>query len=406
VAIAAIVDSSGPTVLLAIFGGVAALGVGVVAEAMRRDGARMAAIVPLAVLVAAAMLPQVTARPQVVSFALGGAVIAVLVRARPEKHLLWLLPPLFLLWANVHGFFIVGLGVGAVYLGATLVGRTPMAARPVPVLGAAVGSLIASALTPSGPGGILYAATFGDTGDWGARNIAEWQSPNFHDPQFLPFLALIVVMLLAGTRRSPGWMSVIALVGMAMGLVAIRTVGMAALLMLPATAASISVALGPSRVPRPDTGRRMLELSVALMGAAVLVGLAVSRGPVQVDERSLPVGGVDVLKAVEPDARVLAAYGWGGYVISELYPDGGRVFVDGRMHKYAPDVIEDYDAIVTADPSWQDKLDQYGVDAILLKPEAVLVKGIAQADGWCEAYRDEAQVLLLRDCQGVVGTTS
>lgn len=150
----------------------------------------------------------------------------------------------------------------------------------------------------------------------------------------------------------------------------------------------------------------MLELSMALIGAAVLVGLAASRGPVQVDDRTLPVAGVDVLEAVDPDARVLAAYGWGGYVISELYPDGGRVFVDGRMHKYAPDVIDDYDAIVTADPSWGRKIEQYGVEAILLKPEAVLVKGIAQAHGWCEAYRDETQVLLLRDCQGVAGTTS
>lgn len=397
-AMAAIVDSLGPAVLLALFGLSAAVGVGLVAEAMRREGFRMLAIVPLVLLVSAAMLPQVTARPQVVSFALVGALMTILVRARPERHRLWLLPPLFLLWANVHGFFIVGLGVGAVYLGATLVGRTPMGPRPLPVLVAGVGSLAAAALTPSGPGGLLYAASFGDTGDWGARNIAEWQSPNFHDPQFLPFLALIVVMLVAGIRRSPGWMSFIALVGMAMGLVAIRTVGVSALLMLPATVASVSGALGRSRVSRPDLARRTLELSVALIGAAVLLAMTISRGPVQVDERSLPVAAVDVLMAADPDARVLAAYGWGGYVISEMYPDGGRVFVDGRMHKYAPDVIEHYDAIVTADPSWQAKLEQYGVDAILLKPDAVLVKGIAQAGGWCEAYRDTVQVLLRRSC--------
>ena len=73
-------------------------------------------------------------------------------------------------------------------------------------------------------------------------------------------------------------------------------------------------------------------------------------------------------KDVDPDARVLADYGWGGYVIHELYQSGGRVFVDGRNDMYDQQVLEDYDAIKNADPGWQALADRYGVEALLLHP--------------------------------------
>ncbi len=63
---------------------------------------------------------------------------------------------------------------------------------------------------------------------------------------------------------------------------------------------------------------------------------------------------------------MLADYGWGGYVIHELYQSGGRVFVDGRNDMYDQQVLEDYDAIKNADPGWEALADRYGVEALLL----------------------------------------
>jgi hypothetical protein len=114
--------------------------------------------------------------------------------------------------------------------------------------------------------------------------------------------------------------------------------------------------------------------------------------------KRFPVPAVELLLRVAPDARVLAEYGWGGYVIHELYPTGGRVFVDGRNDMYDQQILEDYDAIRLADPGWEAIADRYGVEAIVLKPTATLTRGPAEAAGWCEAYRDETQVLYLRAC--------
>jgi hypothetical protein len=72
--------------------------------------------------------------------------------------------------------------------------------------------------------------------------------------------------------------------------------------------------------------------------------------------------------------------------------------VDGRNDMYDQSILEDYDAVKDADPDWQQIVDRWDVDAILLSPMTTLTRGPAEQAGWCEAYRDEIQVLYLRTC--------
>jgi hypothetical protein len=114
--------------------------------------------------------------------------------------------------------------------------------------------------------------------------------------------------------------------------------------------------------------------------------------------RSFPVAAVDRLQEVDPDARVLAEYHWGGYVIYRLFDSGARVFVDGRNDMYDERILEDYVSIRNAADGWEGLLSSYGADAILLPPEAALTAGAAQDAGWCEEHRDDVAVLLLPGC--------
>jgi hypothetical protein len=144
-----------------------------------------------------------------------------------------------------------------------------------------------------------------------------------------------------------------------------------------------------------------MELGVAaiIVGAAVLIvprlpnvaGSAVIR-------QNFPVAAVDRLQELQPDARVLAEYHWGGYVIYRVYDRGGRVFVDGRNDMYSDQILDDYVTIRNASPGWQQLLARYGVQAILLPPAAAITQGSARDSGWCEAYRDDVAVLLLKSC--------
>jgi hypothetical protein len=403
--IAVIAMVMGDAALLAAFGILAALGPALVVAGMGRD--RLSTPVTLAVLalIGVVMLPQVTARPQVISFALMGAVLALLLRIRPSNaHWLWLLPLILTVWANVHGYFIVGLVSIGLFAAFTVMGRTQLARRRWLVLSVAAASLLGSTITPHGPSGLLYAASFLDVSDLGTRAISEWQSPDFHSPQFVAFFALIGLALAAGINRAPGWTRVLAVGGILAGLFAARAIGIGAIVAMPALLASLQMRPQPAQRRDRANARAWMELGTATMIAVVVLGSALASGPVEVDERRVPVAAVDTLAELSAAPRVLADYGWGGYAISRLYPEGGRVFVDGRMHKYAPDVLADYLTIIQADPGWDGLLDRYRVDAIVLEPAAPVVD-VAADSGWCEVVRDERQVLLMRSCPAKVRAT-
>jgi hypothetical protein len=380
---------------------------------LSRQGVSLRAFALPAVLIGLVITPYVTLRPQAVSWLLLSLLLWFLLELKAEKP--WralLLIPFFVLWANLHGVYVIGLGVVATYCLFTIFGRTPMSQAKRPLAIAAIGCLLASMVTPAGPIGILYPFRYVELSDWGLANIQEWQSPSFHEPAHWAFMALIVWVGLNAGRNTPGWLVTLSWVGIAMGLLALRNVPIAAVFSLPTLALGMEARLREraarqSREPRQTSssvafGRRLLEIGAAVMiviGAMiVLVPRGVGGGITANIDKRFPVQGVALLKETAPDARVLADYGWGGYVIHELYQSGGRVFVDGRNDMYDQQVLEDYDSIKNADPNWEALADGYGVDAILLKPEATVTRGPAVTAGWCEAYRDDNEVLYLRSC--------
>jgi len=407
-----LVSALGRTGALFVFGLFPAAIIATLAAMLSRRGVSILAFALPAALISLVVTPYVTLRPQAVSWLLLSVLLWFLLELRPERpRRALLLIPFFVLWANLHGVYVIGLGVVATYCLLTILGRTPMSAAKGWLAVAAIGAVLASMATPAGPVGLLYPLRYLELSDWGLANIQEWQSPSFHEPAHWAFLALIVAVGLNGGRATPGWLVMLSWVGIALGLVALRNVPIAAVFSLPTLALGLEARLSGWRVlrarprpmkPRLALGRRLVELGAALVvvvGAmAVLVPKGVGEGVDANIRKRFPVPAVELLQRVDPDARVLAEYGWGGYVIHELYPSGGRVFVDGRNDMYDQHILEDYDAIRMADPGWEAIADRYGVDAILLRPMATVTRGPAEDAGWCEAYRDDTQVLYLREC--------
>jgi hypothetical protein len=396
------VDGIGPVATLAAFALLPPTALGVLAIAARREGVPIRAVVAATLVCATVLVPYVTVRPQAFSWLLLAVILAILIRLRPASaRMLVALPPLFVLWANLHGLYVVGLGVMGVYALLSLLGVTPMSARKAPVLVAGVASLLASALTPAGPAGLLYPLRYVDSGDWGLAHIPEWQSPNFHDLVQLPLLALILGLAIVG-HRGPTWVRAMAVLAIIGALLANRNAPVAAVMCLPALAIGLGPWLPDRQSEREAPGsRRVVETIVAgLVIIGALTAIPAAPGFRGVLLGRYPAAGVERLRQLQPESRVLAEYGWGGYVIRSLFADGTRVFVDGRNDMYPEAILRDYSALRSADPGWQQIVDRYGVDAMLFPPDAPIVKGIAQAAGWCEPYRDPRQVLLLRSCEG------
>jgi hypothetical protein len=197
-----------------------------------------------------------------------------------------------------------------------------------------------------------------------------------------------------------------------MSLYSLRNAPLLAVWSLPVVANGLAERWPARLAARPapasqEKPRRAMEAIAAL--AVVVIGavLVLPQTPAADIEGAIaeefPVAAMDVLLEADPDARVVAEYGWGGYVIWSGFDAGARVFVDGRNDMYEQAILEDYSAIRAADPGWQELLAEYEVGAMLWPPEVVLTRGLLDQpmpDGttWCEAYRDEVQVLYLPAC--------
>lgn len=396
-----LVSTVGEAVTLVLFGLAAALAIAISALAVARRGVRTLPLLIAVALASVVLVSYVTIRPQVLSWLLLGLLLALLLRLdarRPQWSLV--LVPLFVVWANVHGLYVIGLGIVALYAALTLLGATPMSKARGWMAGAAVAALLGSMLTPAGPAGILYPLRYLEPSDWGLANIQEWQSPDFHDPANLGLLAVLGCLLLVGARTRPSWLLFAAAAGATLALLSVRNGPLAALLGLPVVALGLDDLLPLRRraavAARP---RRMLEMGIALLlvTAAAMIMLPQSSTWSDRLHRSFPVAGADLLEELQPDARVLAEYGWAGYLIGRLWDGGARVFVDGRNDMYPDKVLTDYSALRAARDGWADLIDAYGVTAILMPPDAPIVEA-ASSSGWCEAYADAHQVLLLPAC--------
>jgi hypothetical protein len=404
-----LVDTIGYMGAVYVFAFVPGITIAILAFAFSKLGLRTGAIIGSTSLVALLVIPYATLRPQALSWIMFALLTAGLIHLRPDRAR-WVLAltPLFVLWANLHGLWVVGLVVLAVYALLSLVGITPMSGAKRWAVAMVPLAMLGTIFTPEGPALLLYPLRYVDSGDWGMANISEWQSPDFHDPAHWPLFIYMGAVAVFGRWRVPWWMSILAFMGIAMTLVALRNGAVAAIIGAPALAVGIDSALRDWRPtpkqpsPRLARQRRILELALAAIVAVAGVVIFVPDDPAtavqESIQRELPVQGVELLIEEVPDGRILSWYGWGGYVIGTMYDLGARVFVDGRNDMYDEAILDEYLRVRGAEEGWSDIPEQWDVDAMVFPPFEAISKGPAEIAGWCEAYRDDNEVVFLRSC--------
>lgn len=372
----------GVVLLRALAGGAA---VGLTAFAALREGARPLVAI-LATLPALLLMRAVwTERPQLLALALFAALIVLLRAAlRGERGALTACVPLFLLWANVHGSYALGLVLLAAVAG-SLRRRSALLA-----LGA---SGLATLLTPSAFG-TLKAPSVHFLAP--PRYLQEWAVPDLLTPQGIVLaLTLVLVLVAALFGRPAGREALLLLPATFIALTAARHAPFLGIAAAPFLAAHGPFALGGLAhsaalrlpgVPPATTSRRASGISLAL--AAAVIGAAAIVSPAQPDLRAYPVG---ALGALRPGPGLFHEYDWGGFLI--WHAPATKVFVDGRLAPYAPRVIDDYTTISEAHPGWRETIARLRVRQLLVRPAAAVAVR-ARELGWRESASGPGFVLV------------
>jgi hypothetical protein len=411
----ALLASAGGLFLLSLFMGAVAWS-GLIATAFR---GRLRGAGPLAIAVGLALGAKAAetvlgTRPQVFTVALLCATLLIadsyLLRGGRRR---WILPALFLVWANLHAGFVVGLGFLTLTLAAELVKTRFALGSPAPsarIRGLAIAtaaSAVAACANPAGP--LLYRFALLTTSTEGQKAIIEWQSPNFHDPGMWALLVLLLsfAALPALGGRLDIRDAVLAGAGTAMALLAVRNTAVCVAVVLPAW---MSMA---GDVGRRFSSRRAAASRGSVSPAAVVVGasvvaagvLAVGYAAARVHADASPSGiaagypacAANALERSPVDQRVFTAYGSAGYII---YRDWAKttVYEYGESISLGSTVFNNYQRIAAGAatlPTATQLLDQSRTTAVLY-PAGELTAQLDATPGWTRVLDDHGSRLYVR----------
>lgn len=347
----------------------------------------------------------------------------------------WFFPVSMLFWVNLHGAWILGLALLAIYILASVVeswrshdafAALTAAQRARMMAWSWAASAMATLVNPFG--WRLHAHVYGYLADrYLMSRIAEFRSPNFHfwPARCFGIILALTVFALASRRRSLRLSHLLVLLlAVYAGLLSARNLPVSSMLLVLVIGPILwenfaSLATGPGAWEGLRTrvagvvefsdrmGVQELQLRghlwpiVCALAALVLCLQGGRLGPrqlihAQFDPKSVPVAAADFLQKEASAEPVLSTDTWGGYLIYRLYPQR-QVVIDDRHDLYGADRVRQLLVLLQGEPGWRQALDNLQVRTVLLPADSTLASLLRQLpQEWAPTYEDEVAVVFER----------
>jgi hypothetical protein len=309
--------------------------------------------------------------------------------------------PLMVLWANLHGSFVFGLGL-ALFLGVEASLTSEGHARQVRRWGAfGVLALAAALATPNGVAGFLepfrlIAMPALQT------SFGEWLSPNFQafQPLEIWLLGIIALGFTTGAKLPASrLLLLLALCHMALGHVRhAELLGLVGPLVLAASLGP-QIAARIRAMPVSALGRTVARLAepAAVPALALVLAIAFSASlplmlrPIErADDPVTPTSALAAAARLGLEGPVFNSEGFGGY----LSFAGTPTFIDGRAELYGNAFLDRYLQAERGDePALTALLDRYGIAWTLLVPQQGAVTRLDALPGWRRIHTDRNAVI-------------
>lgn len=317
------------------------------------------------------------------------------------------------LWANLHGSFILGIGLGA-FLAVDAVLNLPAEKRREGIYQWAcfVGlSLLATLVTPSGWHGLWYPVQVSSM-ELALTVIAEWRSPDFQRLQTLEvWLMLVLAVACSGRMRLP-LLRLILVLGLAhLALKHQRHMSVLGLVSPFLIAAPFTTVWRETKGAMRDAEvmdrifaalalpARRGAIAVAGLLAALMIGAAFQSRDFSPLAKCTPDAAVDAAIRAGATGPVLNSYNFGGYLIYRGIP----VFIDGRADMYGDALLKRFiDAVGLADTNaLENLLADYRIGWTVLDVGTPAVALLDRLPGWRRVHTDGVAVAHVKDSVAV-----
>lgn len=359
------------------------------------------------------ILPTVGVRPRAFTLLLASIYLAILGRyARSgQGRAIWWLVPLMALWANLHGGFLIGLvlillAIVGIPLDAWAAGERarplwPRLRRLALVL---LGSALAACLNPQGwriylfPFEIFFSPIQ-------QREVTDWLSPNFQQPELLPLTLLILLSIAAlslSPRRPRPSELLLFLTTLFATLKSNRHMAIFALVAVPLMAeyldnwiraTSFAKALGKPSTRGASRSELLLSLLLLLPLLVFTMRLRTTvYAPPKQEFVKVPLKAVEYLKEKQIEGNTFTDPNiWGGYLI--WASPSNPVYIDGRIDMYGDQFVKEHLDLIRGRIGWREPFSRYGVTIAIVNTKSILARELRESGNWKQIYQDEMAVV-------------
>jgi hypothetical protein len=283
-------------------------------------------------------------------------------------------------WANVHGGWVVGLGVLAVWLTIESL-HDVRRALPAAALGASC--VLATLATPYG--WTLWRFVV-ETVHVTRPNIEDWAPLwSFGPAQWLvPSIVAATVIWLSRRPSASRWTRLAVLALLAYGAVRVARIAplfveASALLLAPAI-----IARWPAKAfqIRSEAERVLIVVATGVMACGGGVVLAVAMSCIPVDAATRPDAAVISALKLAPPGRLVLLFQWGEYALWHVGP-AIRVSMDGRRETvYSDRRVQEHDAILAGSPDGLQTLELWRPEYVWLPASSAATRRWLVANGY------------------------
>jgi hypothetical protein len=321
---------------------------------------------------------------------------------REGRDWLWCLVPLFVLWANLHGSWLIGIVLFFVYCACGLVegtwGRIEASrwnrAQLCKLITVAALSVAALFVNPYGFHLVTYPFEFAFQQKLNVGRVEEWASLDFHTPRGKVFFVVLAAILVSALARKCRWrLDEVAflLIALYAALSYSRFLFLAGIILTPLLARELDF------FPAYD-GHADKPWLNAILTLVILAGCCMRLPSEELlwrdTVRNYPVKALPYLKTLHAGSRVFNDYLWGGYLIWNVRDL--PVFVDSRVDIFEYngvfgdylDVLDMKNALAT--------LKKYDIRYVLFRRRSPLAYLLSNTSGWQQTYGDDTAVFFER----------
>ena len=332
---------------------------------------------------------------------------------RGDKKLIWLFPITMLLWVNMHGGFLAGIGLVIIYALGELLNRK----SSLKYFGILALIIPVTLINPYGfeLWNYIIKASF-----MPRSYIPEWHSISLTGPfhmikgikihihavfMIFAFLTIIVGVKSVRERKIPDWTMIILVTLLLYLSVKHQRHTEFFVLAVPGLFYHRYVNLFDPlqrfiKNNLPDKINKIwntIRYSVGYVLLAIIFFYYIPQlsNRIIVNPQVYPVGSFEFIKQNRISGNLATTYSWGSYAFWKLYPQC-KVLLDGRYEEVYPDDVHDVAMQFSEhEGDWQAILRKYQADILILSKEKYSPSDVLNLTDWKLVYQDMSSVLLL-----------